>query len=79
MLTFRARKILYRRGRYEYTLSTRGASIIDGSAMIKEDIVVAKGVGEDVLPNREKINDEEVLVRKDKKDNFEWIVPNDDW
>jgi hypothetical protein len=78
VLAFRARKILYGKGKYEHSLSQRGASMMDGSqAAIKSEVEFV-GLGEEVLPDEALLEDDEIKihVQKDGEDDVEWIVTN---
>lgn len=76
VLAFRARKILYKNGKFVHTLFQKGASMMDGSQVIKESEVQVNGLGEDVFPDETLLEDDEIHVQKDGEDDIEWIVPN---
>jgi hypothetical protein len=78
VLAFRARKILYKKGKFEHTLSQRGASMMDGSQVTIESKVEFVGLGEEVLPDKALLEDDEIEihVQKDGEDDVEWIVTN---
>jgi hypothetical protein len=79
VLAFRARKILYKKGKFEHTLFLKGASMMDGSHVIKESEVEVNGLGEDVILDETLLEDDEIHVQKDDEDDIEWIVSNSDW
>lgn len=75
VLAFRARKILYRRGRWEHTPSHNGASMMGASRAIEDTEVEVDGMGGDAVPENDMIKYDEVCVQTEKNEDVDWVVP----
>jgi hypothetical protein len=75
VLAFRARKILYKRGRWEHTPSHKGASMMGDSRAVRDTKVEVIGMGGDAVPDDDMIKYDEVYVQPEKNEHVDWVVP----
>lgn len=75
VLAFRARKILYRRGRWEHTPSHKGASMMGAGRAIKDTEVEVHGMGGDAVADNDMIKYDEVCVQTERDEDVDWVVP----
>jgi hypothetical protein len=75
VLAFRARKILYKRGRWEHTSSHKGASMMSGGdGKLPDTDAKVSGVGGDAVPDEDMIEYDEACICPDETEDLSWVV-----
>jgi hypothetical protein len=75
VLAFRAKRIIYKKRRWEHRLSKKGASMMDGSAAMKENEIEVSGI-EDKYVVDDSL-DEGIDYSTVQDEDVEWIVPGE--
>ncbi|KAK3343413.1 hypothetical protein B0T25DRAFT_593127 [Lasiosphaeria hispida] len=76
VLAFRARKILYKRGRWEHTSWHKGASMMSsGNGDLQDLEAKVSGMGGDAVPDEDMIEYDEACVHAEESEETDWVVP----
>ncbi|KAI0103315.1 hypothetical protein GGR51DRAFT_524537 [Nemania sp. FL0031] len=75
VLAFRVRKVLYKRGKWEHTLSKKGASMMDGSIVLQESEIEVDGLENNYIIDHGLKEGFDYVAIQDGE--MEWIVSGD--